>query len=166
MTSNRGEVFDTDDGRFAIRFMRLLPHAPEKVWRAITDPEALATWFPAEVDLGRPTGDELFFGVTQEQRRRHGLEDDPDRKPNGRMLRNEPTTLLEYEWLGEILRWEISGTADGSRLVFTNVVSDRETVRPAAAAWEAGLEVVEAQLDGTPISWSPFDRADQLASQY
>jgi uncharacterized protein YndB with AHSA1/START domain len=166
MTSSRGEVFATDDGRFAIRFVRLLPHEPEKVWRAITDPELLSAWFPAMVDLARPTGDELFFGVTDEQQRRYGMTDDPDRKPNGRMLRNEPPTLLEYEWLGEILSWEITGTANGCRLVFTNVVSDRDTTAPAAAGWEAGLEVVEAQLNGTPITWSPFDRAEELASQY
>ena len=50
------EVYATDDGRVAIRFVRLLPHPPEKVWRAITDPEQLAAWFPAVVDLGQPTG--------------------------------------------------------------------------------------------------------------
>jgi uncharacterized protein YndB with AHSA1/START domain len=166
MGSRRGEVLTTEDGRLVIRFVRLLPYPPEKVWQAITDPAQLAAWFPAVVDLDRPPGAELFFGVTDEQQRRYGMTDDPDRKPNGRMLRNEPPTLLEYEWLGEILSWEITGTADGSRLVFTNVVSDRDTAGPAAAGWEAGLEVVEAQLDGTPVTWSPFDRAEELASQY
>ena len=159
-------MFATEDGRFAIRFVRLLPHEPEKVWRAITDPELLSAWFPAVVDLGQPTGAELFFGVTEEQRRRYGMDDDRDHQPNGRMLRNEPPTLLEYEWLGEILSWEITGTADGSRLVFTNILSDRETAAPASAGWEAGLEVVEAQLNGTPITWSPIDRAEELAAQY
>ncbi len=159
-------MFATDDGRFAIRFVRLLPHEPEKVWQAITDPAMLSAWFPAIVDLGRPTGAELFFGVTDEQQRRYRMADDPDRKPNGRMLRNEPPTLLEYEWLGEILSWEITGTANGCRLVFTNIVSDRDTAAPAAAGWEAGLEVVDAQLNGTPITWSPLDRAEELAAQY
>lgn len=156
----------TDDGRMVIRFVRLLPHPPEKVWRAITDPELLAAWFPAVVDLDQPPGAELFFGVTDEQQRRYCMADDPDRKPNGRMLRNEPPTLLEYEWLGEILSWEITGTADGSRLVFTNVLSDRDSAGPAAAGWEAGLEVVEAQLAGKPITWSPIDRALELTSLY
>jgi len=166
METRRGEVFGTEDGRVAIRFVRLLAHPPEKVWRAITDPEQLAAWFPALVELDRPTGTELFFGVTDEQRRRYGMADDPDRTANGRMLRNEPPNLLEYEWLGEILSWEITGTAEGSRLVFTNVVSEPDTAGPAAAGWEAGLEVVVAQLDGVPIDWSPFERADELAAQY
>jgi uncharacterized protein YndB with AHSA1/START domain len=29
------------------RFERRLPHPPEKVWRALTEPAELAAWFPA-----------------------------------------------------------------------------------------------------------------------
>ena len=166
METSRGSVYATEDGRVAVRFVRLFGHPPEKVWRAITDPEQLAAWFPAVVDLSRAAGEELFFGVTDEQRRRYGMADDPEAKPNGRMLRNEPPNVLEYEWLGEILSWEIVGTADGSRLVFTNVLSDRDAAGPAAAGWEAGLEVVAAQLDGTTITWDPFTRAEHLAPEY
>ncbi|GAB2584381.1 SRPBCC domain-containing protein [Kribbella endophytica] len=164
MASERGTVHATDDGRVAIRFVRLFEHPPEKVWRALTDPEQLAAWFPAVVDLAAEG--ELFFGVTERQRATYGMEDDPERKPNGRMLRHEPPSVLEYEWLDEILTWELTGTAEGCRLVFTNVLSDREAAGPAAAGWEAGLEVVAAQLDGVPITWDPFARADELASEY
>ncbi|WP_433168096.1 SRPBCC domain-containing protein [Kribbella sp. CA-247076] len=166
MDSRRGTVFGTDDGRVAIRFVRLVPHPPEKVWRAITDPSQLAAWFPAVVALDRPAGSELHFGVTDEQRRRFGMTDDPAGVPNGRMLRNEPPSVLEYEWSGELLTWEITGTAEGSRLVFTNVLTDPEAAGPASAGWEAGLEVVEAQLDGIPITWNPLDRAEELAATY
>jgi uncharacterized protein YndB with AHSA1/START domain len=166
MDNRRGTVFGTEDGRVAIRFVRLVPHAPEKVWRAITDPDQLAVWFPAVVELDRPAGSELFFGVTDEQRRRYGMTDDPAGTPNGRVLRNEPPSVLEYEWAGEILTWEITGTAEGSRLVFTNVLTDPDAAGPAAAGWEAGLEVVEAQLAGHPITWNPLDRAEELATQY
>lgn len=82
------------------------------------------------------------------------------------MLRHEPPSVLEYEWLDEILTWELTGTAEGCRLVFTNVLSDRDAAGPAAAGWEAGLEVVAAQLDGVPVTWDPFARADELAREY
>jgi uncharacterized protein YndB with AHSA1/START domain len=166
MDSRRGTVFGTVDGRVAIRFVRLVPHPPEKVWRAITDPAQLAVWFPAVVELDRPAGSELFFGVTEEQRRRYGMADEAAGAPNGRMLRNEPPSVLEYEWSGEILTWEITGTAEGSRLVFTNVLTDPDAAGPAAAGWEAGLEVIEAQLAGEPITWNPLDRAGELAPLY
>jgi uncharacterized protein YndB with AHSA1/START domain len=166
MASERGTVRATEDGRVAIRFVRLLAHPPEKVWRALTDPAQLAAWFPAVVDLSTAAGDELFFGVTERQRATYGTTDDPDRTPNGRMLRHEPPSVLEYAWLDEILTWEITGTADGCRLVFTNVLTDRDAAGPAAAGWEAGLEVVAAQLDEKPITWDPFTRANELASEY
>ena len=91
------------------------------------------------------------------------MADDPDLPPTGRILRNEPPSVLEYEWAGEILTWEITGTAEGSRLVFTNVLSEPDAAGPADAGWEAGLEVVAAQLEGTPITWNPLDRAEELA---
>ena len=47
--------------------------------------------------------------------------------------------------------------------MFTNVLSEPDAAGPADAGWEAGLEVVEAQLEGTPITWNPLDRAEELA---
>ena len=32
-------TLETIDGRRALRFERYLPHASERVWRAVTDPE-------------------------------------------------------------------------------------------------------------------------------
>ena len=52
------------------------------------------------------------------------------------------------------------------RLVFTNVIEDRDSAAGVAAGWHAGLEVVEAQLDGRAIDWSAWDRADQLGEEY
>ncbi|MCW2567279.1 MAG: hypothetical protein JWN54_1376, partial [Mycobacterium sp.] len=36
-------------GRWQLRFTRRLPHPPQKVWRALTEPEHLAAWFPTEI---------------------------------------------------------------------------------------------------------------------
>src|SRR6202044_3738122 len=35
-----------------LRFRRQLPHPPERVWRAITEPEHLQAWFPQRI-VGR-----------------------------------------------------------------------------------------------------------------
>ena len=40
-----GELEQLNDGRWRLRFTRALAHPPEKVWRAITEPEHLASWF-------------------------------------------------------------------------------------------------------------------------
>ena len=41
----QGRLEQLEDGRWRLRFTRTLEHPPEKVWRAITEPEHLAHWF-------------------------------------------------------------------------------------------------------------------------
>jgi activator of Hsp90 ATPase-like protein len=43
---DHGTLEEAPDGRPRLRFTRRLPHPPAKVWRAITEPEHLAAWFP------------------------------------------------------------------------------------------------------------------------
>jgi uncharacterized protein YndB with AHSA1/START domain len=153
-----------DDGRVALRFERPLAHPPDRVWRAITDEAQLATWFPAVVDLDQPAGTELTFRPTDEQRSRFDLPEPTT--PNGEITKVDRPRLLEYDWDDEDLRWEIEPDGDGSRLVFTNIVKDHGTVASIAAGWHASLEVLEAQLDGHPVNWSAWDRAEALNEPY
>jgi hypothetical protein len=39
----------SDQGRATLRFERDLHHSQDRVWRAVTDPQELRDWFPAEV---------------------------------------------------------------------------------------------------------------------
>ncbi|RBM19508.1 hypothetical protein DI005_15420 [Prauserella sp. PE36] len=160
-----GTVHETGDGRYALRFERHVRHAPEKVWRAITEQEHLRSWFPAVVEFDLRPGARLRFAVTPEQVRRYGT--DAGHVTEGEVLRADPPKLLEFTWGEETLRWELSPDGDGGcHVVFTNVVGDRDILAPAGAGWHAGLEVMVAQLDGREVDWSPFDRAEQLASAY
>jgi uncharacterized protein YndB with AHSA1/START domain len=160
-----GSVYTTADGRYALRFERRYDHPPAKVWRAITEPEQLRAWFPAVVEFDLTPGARLRFVPTDEQRRRYGMTD--EQATTGVVTRVDPPVLLEYTWDREILRWELTPQdTHGCRLVFTNVFDDRAMAGPAGAGWHAGLEVVAAQLDGRPVDWSPWDRADELTSTY
>ena len=42
-------TLDRSGDRWALTFVRRLPHRPEKVWRALTEAEHLAAWFPSEI---------------------------------------------------------------------------------------------------------------------
>ena len=53
------------DDKWTITFTRQLPHPPEKVWRAVTEPEHLAVWFPQEIVGERRAGAPLKFVSTQ-----------------------------------------------------------------------------------------------------
>ena len=96
------------------RFERRLPHRPEKVWRALTEAEELAHWFPATMDGEREVGASLRFAF------RDG--DEPDAE--GTITECDPPRVLAYTMGTETLRWELSPLPDGGcLLVFTTAVT-------------------------------------------
>ncbi len=54
-------TLDRSGDRWQLRFERWLPHPPEKVWRALTEPQHLAAWFPSRIDGERAAGARLTF---------------------------------------------------------------------------------------------------------
>lgn len=71
-------TLESADNGYRLRFERRLDHSPERVWRAIADPEELAHWFPPGEELqvteseparllaGTWYGDELRFELRPE----------------------------------------------------------------------------------------------------
>ena len=55
------DAWRREDGRWTLTFVRRSPHPVEKVWRAITEPEHLAVWFPTTIDGERSAGSPLSF---------------------------------------------------------------------------------------------------------
>lgn len=162
---NLGTVSLTYDGRVALRFQHAFAHPPEKVWAALTDPESLRAWFPAIVDFDLTPGAELIFRVTPEQVRRFGVPE--DHTTTGTVIAVHPPRILEYLWDAEVLHWElVPDGRGGCWLTLTHTMEDEDSAYAHGAGWHAGLEVVEAQLDGRDIDWSPWDRADELADAY
>lgn len=140
-----GTVDQADDGRFALRFERRLPHPPAKVWRAITEIDHLRVWFVAILDYDRSSlafadGAALAFVPRAAPELPTG---------HGHVTRFDPPRLLEYTWDSELLRWELEADgADGCLLVFTNIVDERGTATAVAPGWHAGLDNLTALLAG------------------
>jgi uncharacterized protein YndB with AHSA1/START domain len=140
-----------DDGRTALRFERVIAHPPEKVWRALTEWQHLAAWFPAAVDLDVPAGTEVEFAPGS----------------TGTVVRSDPPKLLEYTWDAELLRWELTPDGDGGcRLVMTHVLEDPAAAVALAGGWHAGLEVLVATIEGREVDWSVWDRDRELKDGY
>ena len=137
-----GAVGKLDDGRSHVLFKRQLKHPIDTVWRAISDPEQLAIWFP-EIKLDARLGGtfEIWFGG------------DCDGPPHvaGTVSRFEPPHVLE---LGS-MRFELEATASGCVLAFTDILhfegprSDTEIANAVLGGWHRFLDVLEDALDGT-----------------
>jgi len=95
-----GELERNED-TVLLRFTRRLAHPPEKVWRALVEPAHLAVWFPTTIDGERAPGARLRF--------RH--RDDLAEPFDGQMLAFEPSSLLELQWGGDVLRFELEADA-------------------------------------------------------
>ena len=89
-----------------------LPYAPEKVWRALTDPELLAEWLLPVIDLRLEPGASFTFR-TQPYPGWDGT-------VSCRFLEIEPQRKVSYTWsvpfLETVVTFTLTPTASGTRL--------------------------------------------------
>lgn len=159
MDSGMDGTLEERDGRVVLRFERRLNHPPERVWRALTEPDRLAAWFPQDVEFGgaRAVGGTLRFVW------RDG--DDPPFA--GQITAFDPPSLFEHAWDDETLRWELRPDGEAGRLlVFTDTMDDRARAARNAAGWHACLDALGALLAGRPPARSPREQAGDLREGY
>ena len=128
-----------------LRFERRLAHKPEKVWRALTEKEELARWFPARIEGAREAGASLQFFFEE------------GAPSAGRISVFDPPRVLEYTWEGDLLRWELVPEGAGCVLIFTTIPGDRANVARDATGWHICLDNLEAAVSGEPAA--AFDKA-------
>lgn len=143
-----GTLEQVDDGRWELTFVRRLAHPAEKVWRALTEPEHLAAWFPTDIEGDRAPGARLRFVF------RNG--EGPDSE--GEVLEFDPPTRLAYRWGDEILRFRIEPDADGCLLTLVDVFEELGKAARDAAGWHTCLDVLVHHLGGESPPWTPDRR--------
>jgi uncharacterized protein YndB with AHSA1/START domain len=128
--------------QWTLIFVRALPHPPEKVWAALTDPGRLSQWAPFETphDLSR-TGATTLTMIDGPERTETAAE----------VLRAEAPTLLEYTWEQDLLRWELAPDGDGTRLTLRHSFAKRDEAPMFLAGWHLCVAVLERLLDGDPV---------------
>jgi uncharacterized protein YndB with AHSA1/START domain len=127
------------ENRPALRFERRIAHPIEDVWRAVTDPEELAHWFPAAVTI-----DELRAGAPL----RFAFPGDAFPPSDGEITDCEPPRRFAFDWGEEHLSFELEPIAEGTRLRFTHVLSARDQAARDAAGWHICLDKLEERLQG------------------
>ena len=153
-----GTLEQTGDGP-RLRFTRRLGHPREKVWRALTEPEHLAAWFPDTIVVERwEPGAPLRF-----EHERGAFE-----PFDGEVLAVEPPAVLELRWGTDRLRFELE-PADGGAATTLTLLDTLDAVGTAArdgAGWHVCLDTLELHLDGRTTPWSSSDRWREVHPSY
>ena len=149
--SRRGRL--TVDGDTAtLVFERVLHHAPELVWEAISTPEGLSEWLMCrEATIDGRTGGRIEM-----------VSGPPGYRSTGRILIWDRPRVLEYEWkvapvpempLGEdaVFRYELTPQPSSTRLTVTYRRITAQIVRGFLSGLHAFLDRFAAQLDGDPL---------------
>jgi uncharacterized protein YndB with AHSA1/START domain len=131
-------TYETIDGRPAVHFERRLAHPVDAVWRSVTEPEELAYWFPARVELDLCVGGRMRFTFPG----------DAFPPTDGEVTELDPPRRFAFDWGEEHLRFEIEPDGDGAVLRFTHLLEARDAAARDASGWHHCLGNLEERLAG------------------
>jgi uncharacterized protein YndB with AHSA1/START domain len=136
------QVRKTDGPQWGLVLTRELRHAPQKVWDALVDPEQLRQWAPfdASANLGRKGTNAKLTTVGAPQP--HVTETT--------ITRADAPRVLEYNWGGNDMKWELEPHGTGTRLTLWTSI-DRRYIAMGAAGWHVCFDVLDHYLGGSPI---------------
>jgi uncharacterized protein YndB with AHSA1/START domain len=137
-----GADVQKDGDNWTLVLVRELRHAPEKVWKALTDPEELREWAPYDSDRPLDTPGTATL-TTVGAPSPHVTET--------RITRANAPRLLEFNWGGQDIRWSLEPLAGGgTRLTLWHNI-DRHFIAMGAAGWHLCLDVLDRALAGQPV---------------
>ncbi|MGH8967490.1 MAG: SRPBCC family protein, partial [Actinomycetes bacterium] len=128
------ESLQAREGRSVLRMERWLKHPPDKVWKAVTEPERLADWFPGRIAPELREGGAVTFEFGDD----------------GAVTDLDPPRLIAYTWGDDHLRWELHPDGDGTRLVLLHTFDDHYGAASFGAGWHTCIVALELALDGSP----------------
>ena len=142
MRTPRGVARKGPNG-FEVIFERHLPHPPQRVWSALTEPEKIETWFCARVEIERRLGGKII-----EHHDHVGVD------VHGEVTRWEAPRVFEHSWWfgnaektpeNKVL-WELFPEESATRLVLTHRRLGLDEGGMSGA--HVSLDVLCAVLDG------------------
>jgi len=137
-----GAEIRKDGEDWTLVLVRELRHSPEKVWRALTDPNELHEWAPFDADGNLGSAGAKVNLTTVGAPKPHVTETTVERA--------DAPNLLEYKWGDHETRWQLEGTDQGTRLTLWTKI-DRRFIAMGAAGWHVCFDVLDHFLGGDPI---------------
>jgi uncharacterized protein YndB with AHSA1/START domain len=137
-----GAQIQKDGETWTLVLVRELRHAPARVWQALTEPAQLREWAPFDADnsLAAPgtTVKLTTVGAPTPQ------------VSDTKVTRADAPKLLQYNWGGGELRWELESVGAGTRLTLWHTI-DRRFIAMGAAGWHICIDVLDRLLGGAPL---------------
>ncbi len=131
-----------DGENWTLVLVRQLRHSPDKVWQALTDPAQLREWSPFDADRNMGTTGATVNLTTVNAPSPHVTET--------KVTRADAPKLLEFNWGGNEIRWELEPLGGGTRLTLWTTI-DRRFIAMGAAGWHVCFDVLDHLLGGDPI---------------
>jgi uncharacterized protein YndB with AHSA1/START domain len=161
-----GEVL-RDGQRIGIRFVRRLAHPAERVWAALTESEQLRYWLPCDIVGERRAGADIELPFWPAQVEKYGLE---QTSLPGMIEVWEPPAVFQWTWGGDVVRFELHGTPDGTTLTFTTWLqsSDPDEAAAVAGGYHVCLDELRLLLDtgSAPPLVDSDERVSALQAAY
>ena len=128
--------------RPVLQFRRHLRQPVEAVWRAVTDPDEMRSWFPTRIEI-----DEWKAGATLT----HHFDGRAIDPLPGVVVEWDPPRRVRFTWGEDTIGFDLAPSQDGGTvLVLTEELSADHAARNAAG-WESCLDQLEHRADGP--SW-------------
>jgi len=122
----------------AVRLERRYAHSIERVWRAVTDPGEMRSWFPSTVAFEPAAGGTVTFSG------------DPNvADQSGTVIAYEPPRIFSFTWGDNEIH--LSLESDGgaaARFSLTNVLAAENEAARNAAGWDVCLAELDKLLGG------------------
>jgi len=134
-----GAQVKKEGDQWTLVLVRDLHHPPAKVWQALTDPAQLREWAPFDADKSLATVGTVKLSTVG-----------TPQVSESKVKRAEPPRLLEYDWGGGDLRWQLEPIGDGTRLTLWHNI-DRKYISWGAAGWHICFDVLDHFLAQEPI---------------
>jgi uncharacterized protein YndB with AHSA1/START domain len=132
-----------DGEKWTLVLVRELSHAPAKVWQALTDPAHLREWAPFDSDRNLGTAGAVAKLTT--------VGAPTPLVSETEVKRADAPKLLEFNWGGQDIRWELEALAGGgTRLTLWHNIN-RNFISMGAAGWHICFDVLGRHLAGQPI---------------
>ena len=134
-----GAKVKKEGDNWTLILVRDLRHPPAKVWQALTDPAQLKEWAPFDADRSLAAGATVKLTTIGAPQVSETV-----------VKRADAPKLLEYNWGGNDIRWELEPLGNGTRLTLWHNI-DRRYIAWGAAGWHICLDVLDRSLSGDPV---------------